>query len=126
MKMESVRGHVVRRIRELRTNYGKTGLSQEALAKLMGVAANTVSRWETGTYEPTLDDLEKLSRVLGVSILEFFPKADRENARERKVEALLRAAGGLQSSDLEELKSWAEFRRARQMYKSRRKGSQSS
>jgi transcriptional regulator with XRE-family HTH domain len=122
LKTESVRDHVVRRIRELRTSYGKTGLSQEALAKLTGVATNTISRWETGTYEPTLDDLEKLSRVLRVSILEFFPKESRENVKEAKVEALLRAAGGLQGSDLDELRSWAEYRRARQIYKTRKKG----
>lgn len=121
-KSESMREYVARRIRELRTGYGKTGLSQEALAKLVGVATNTISRWETATYEPTLDDLEKLSRMLGVSILEFFPKVGRENERAQKVDALLRAAEGLHVSDLDELRSWAEFRRARHIYKSRKKG----
>src|ERR1700733_6106473 len=111
---ESIGGYVAQRIRELRTNYGKTGLSQEALAKLMDVATNTISRWETATYEPTLDDLEALSRVLGVSILEFFPKVERENDRNRKVDALLRATQGLHASDLDELRLWAEYRRARQ------------
>jgi transcriptional regulator with XRE-family HTH domain len=122
VKSESIRDYVARRIRELRTGYGKTGLSQEALAKMVDVATNTISRWETGTYEPTLDDLEKLSRALGVSILEFFPKVSQENNRGQKVDALLRAAEGLHESDLDELRSWAEYRRARQMYKSRKKG----
>jgi transcriptional regulator with XRE-family HTH domain len=121
VKSESMRDYVTRRIRELRTAYGKTGLSQEALGKLMGVATNTISRWETGTYEPTLDDLEKLSRVLGVSILEFFPRVNQENDRGQRVEALLRAAQGLKDSDLDELRLWAEYRRARGIYKSRRK-----
>ena len=85
MTSESIGGYVAQRIRELRTNYGKTGLSQEALAKLMDVATNTISRWETATYEPTLDDLEKLSRALGVSILEFFPKVERENDGRRRL-----------------------------------------
>ena len=125
VKSESIRDYVARRIRELRTSYGKTGLSQEALAKMVDVATNTISRWETGTYEPTLDDLEKLSRVLGVSILEFFPKVSQENDRGQKVDALLRAAEGLQESDLDELRSWAEYRRARQMYKSGKKGQRS-
>jgi transcriptional regulator with XRE-family HTH domain len=125
-KSESIGDYVARRIREQRTGYGKTGLSQEALAKLVDVATNTISRWETGTYEPTLDDLEKLSRVLGISILEFFPKVSRENDRGQKVDALLRATEGLHESDLDELRSWAEFRRARQMYKSRKKGQRSN
>ena len=121
MKSESMRDYVARRIREERTQYGKTGLSQESLAKLIGVATNTVSRWETATYEPTLDDLEKLSRALRISILEFFPTAGRDNVRHKKVDALLRAAKDLHDSDLDELRSWAEYRRARQIYKSRRK-----
>lgn len=122
MKSESMRDYVARRIGELRTGYGKTGMSQEALANLIGVATNTISRWETGTYEPTLDDLEKLSRALHVSILEFFPKSGRETAKDQKVDALLRVANGLHASDLDELRSWAEYRRARQIYKSRKKG----
>jgi transcriptional regulator with XRE-family HTH domain len=124
-KTESLRDYVARRIRELRTSYGKTGISQEALAKLVGVATNTISRWETGTYEPTLDDLENLSRTLGVSILQFFPKVSQENQQERKVDALLRTARGLDASDLDELRLWAEYRRARQVYKSKGKGRQS-
>jgi transcriptional regulator with XRE-family HTH domain len=125
VKNESIRDFATRRIRELRTAYGKTGLSQEALAKMVGVATNTISRWETGTYEPTLDDLEKLARSLGVSILEFFPKLGSDSERDHKVEALLRAAEGLQESDLDELRSWAEYRRARQLYKLRKKGQRS-
>jgi transcriptional regulator with XRE-family HTH domain len=125
VKSESIRDFAARRIRELRTAYGKTGLSQEALAKMIGVATNTISRWETGTYEPTLDDLERLARSLGVSILEFFPKLSSDNDRDHKVDALLRAAEGLHESDLDELRSWAEYRRARQIYKSRKKGQRS-
>jgi transcriptional regulator with XRE-family HTH domain len=122
VKSESIRDYVAQRIRELRTGYGKTGISQEALAKLMAVATNTISRWETGTYEPTLDDLEKLSRVFGISILEFFPKTSQESDKNQKVDALMRAAEGLHESDLDELRSWAEYRRARQIYKLRKKG----
>ena len=125
MKSESIGEYVAQRIRDLRTGYGKTGLSQEALAKLVDVATNTISRWETATYEPTLDDLEKLSRVLGVSILDFFPKVSLENDKDQKIDALLRAAEGLHESDLDELRSWAEYRRARQIYKSRKKGKRS-
>lgn len=108
--------HVGERIRQLRKSYnGGNGLSQEALAKALSIAANTVSRWETGTYRPSLDDLEKLSRFFGVSILEFFPKEDEPT--ETKLTALLRAAKDLPENDLEELKKYAEFRRARVMMK---------
>lgn len=117
-----VRAYVCQRIKELRTGYGEKGISQEALAAKVGVATNTVSRWETATYEPTLDDLEKLSRALGVSILEFFPKVTAMDDKSKRVDALLRTASGLDSRDLDELKRYAEFRRARIEYPSKTVG----
>ena len=68
MSNETVRAYVGKRIRELRNAFGEEGISQEALAAELKVATNTISRWETGTYEPTLNDLERLSRLFGISI----------------------------------------------------------
>ena len=118
---ESIRDYVAGRIPELRIRHGKTGLSQEQLAAKVKVTTNTISRWETGTYEPTLDDLENLSRAMNVSILDFFPSRELNDARNQKVAALLRAANKLDESDVDELRRWAEFRTARHMYKSRKK-----
>lgn len=115
---ESMREYVARRIRELRT---KHGLSQEQLADEVGVGTNTISRWETGTYEPTLDDLDRLSRALNVSILDFFPRPEEGKAKNRSVKALLRAANKLHEKDLDELRRWAEYRLVRQMYKPKKK-----
>ena len=109
--------HIGQRIREFRTSYGGgTGISQDALAKALGVASNTVSRWETGTYRPTIEDLEGLARFFGKSILEFFPKEDVHTERDEKIDALLRTAKQLSDDDVEELKRYAEFRRARHVY----------
>jgi transcriptional regulator with XRE-family HTH domain len=102
------------RIRQLRSSHGGgSGISQEALAKALDMAANTVSRWETGTYRPGLEDLDALSRYFGVSILEFFPKENLP--AETKVSALLRAARDLPENDIDELQKYAEYRRARAM-----------
>jgi transcriptional regulator with XRE-family HTH domain len=107
--------YVADRIRELRTKYGGEGISQEALAKEIKTAANTVSRWETGTYRPSIEDLDLLSRFFGVSILEFFPK--EEQPQNEKVNALLRAARDLPEDDIDELQKYAEYRKARAMMK---------
>jgi transcriptional regulator with XRE-family HTH domain len=115
MSNASVRAYVGTRIREFRGAYGNAGISQDALAKEMGVATNTISRWETGTYEPTLNDLEKLARFFGKSIVQFFPHVEVQDTRSQKVDALLRAAESLQQDDLEELRRYAEFRRARSL-----------
>ncbi len=121
MTQTDMREYVAGRIRELRQAYGKKGLSQEQLAQLVGVSTNTISRWETGTYEPTLNDLELLARKLGVRILDFFPKSERETPRDQTVDALLRAASELDQSDIDELRRYAEFRKARNIYRKRKR-----
>lgn len=44
------------------------GLSQAKLAKLLGVAQNTVSNWENGTREPDNETLKKISQLLGCTV----------------------------------------------------------
>ena len=74
------------------------------------------SRWETGTYRPSVKDLEKITRFFGVSIMSFFPQDMVDDDEDESLKALLRTARQLHPSDLEELKKYAEFRRARGIY----------
>jgi transcriptional regulator with XRE-family HTH domain len=104
--------HVADKIKKLRIN---AKLTQDDLAKQLKVATNKVSRWETGTYKPDLEDLEQLARYFKVSVLAFFPGEDP--ATKPELQALLRAAGNLGKDDLEELQRYAEFRQARHLYK---------
>jgi DNA-binding XRE family transcriptional regulator len=70
---------VAANIRKLRYSHCSNGawLSQAQVAKRMHVSANTVSRWETGVYEPTFTQLEKLATVLRCSVSRFFETAGR-------------------------------------------------
>lgn len=102
------------KIKQLRTMQGEGGLSQEALAKALGISTNTVSRWETATYRPSLDDLENLARFFKVSILSFFPSEEKGETPE--ISALLRAARELKPKDVKEVQRYAEYCRARAMY----------
>jgi transcriptional regulator with XRE-family HTH domain len=106
--------YIGERIRYLRTSYGGKGLSQETLAKELGAAANTISRWETAIYRPTIEDLERLARFFGVSILTFFPP--EETPLNEEITALLRVVKQLPPEDLAELRTYAEFRKARNFY----------
>ncbi|HEX3248311.1 MAG TPA: helix-turn-helix transcriptional regulator [Pyrinomonadaceae bacterium] len=109
--------HVAARIRDLRVNYNNgEGLSQESLATHLKVAPNTISRWETGTYRPGLKDMERLSRFFGVSIISFFPSEMLDAEEDENLKALLRSARQLHPADVEELRKYAEFRRARSIY----------
>jgi transcriptional regulator with XRE-family HTH domain len=109
--------HVAARIKDLRVSYNSgEGLSQEALAARLKVAPNTISRWETGTYRPSLKDLERISRFFGVSMMSFFPEDLIDDDEDENLKALLRTARQLHPADLEELQKYAEFRRARGIY----------
>jgi transcriptional regulator with XRE-family HTH domain len=109
--------HIAARIRDLRVSYNSgEGLSQDSLARHLKVAPNTISRWETGTYRPSVKDLERVSRFFGVSIISFFPSEMVDEEEDESLKALLRTARQLHPADLEELRKYAEFRRARGIY----------
>jgi transcriptional regulator with XRE-family HTH domain len=92
------------RIKEMRES---RGLSQEALAKALGIAANTISRWETATYKPTLDELERLARHFKVSMLSLLPVEKRPEPE--KMRSLLRAAQHLKDEDVARVTEFAEY-----------------
>jgi transcriptional regulator with XRE-family HTH domain len=108
--------YVATQIKDLRTNYNSgEGLSQESLARQLKVAPNTVSRWETGVYRPSLQDLERLARFFGVSMMSFLPP-ELVDTDDDNLAALLRTARQLHPADLEELRKYAEFRKARSIF----------
>lgn len=104
--MSDLYARIGRTIRELRGE-----VSQESLAKSLNVAANTLSRWETGTYKPTPADLDAIARHFAVPITVFFPD---QQAEDERVRMLTSATGGLTKQDLEEVIKYAQFRKARQ------------
>lgn len=53
------------RIRELRK---KARLSQQALADQIGVFRNTISNWETGYSQISLENAKNVAEYLGVTI----------------------------------------------------------
>lgn len=96
------------RIRKLRE---QEGLSQEQLAKRVAEATNTISRWETATYKPSLEDLEKIARALGdISIVDLLPEG--QVPADQGVGALLRSAKALDKKDLLALRRYADWLRA--------------
>src|SRR6185437_2737556 len=119
-KNESIGQYVARRVRALRAGYGTRGISQEALARGLAIAPNTVSRWEAGRNTPNIEIIEKLARFFGVGIYDLLPGPRPEP--DTAIEALLRAAKKLTPKDVEELRRYAEFRHARTVYHARTPG----
>jgi transcriptional regulator with XRE-family HTH domain len=113
--MPEIYEQIGKQIRELRTTLKGRGISQEELAEAVSTTANTVSRWETATYKPSISDLENLARFFGVPITVFFP----EPAPKARTNALLSATADLDDENLKEVTLYAQFRRARQRKKTR-------
>jgi transcriptional regulator with XRE-family HTH domain len=102
-------------IRELRTALRGNGISQEELAKAVKTTANTISRWETATYKPSISDLERLAQFFGVPMASFFSKAEPGS----RAKALLTAAADLDDDDLDEVVLYARFRKTQQLRRKR-------
>lgn len=102
--------YIGHRIRSLRIGYRNNGsLSQRELARIIEVSPNTISRWETGTYRPSVSDLSKLAHFFGVPIASFFPQ-DPSLANPKR-DQLLQVLQSLPSDDIEEAVKYAEFRK---------------
>lgn len=102
--MPDIYEYIGEMIRKLRGS-----MSQEELANALGTTANTVSRWETGTYKPTPENLDQIARYFKVSITVFFPDMKPDS----RLSALASATGGLSDTDFAEVVRYAEFRKAR-------------
>ena len=66
------------RLRELRE---AKGLTQEELAKALGVTRQTIIAIEKGKYDPSLRLAFKIARFFGVKIEDIFLYEGDENAR---------------------------------------------
>src|SRR5207244_13213479 len=114
-QVPSIYEQIGNKIRELRTTAKGQTISQEALAQAVETTANTVSRWETATYKPSISDLEKLARFFGTPITAFFPQPEPKP----RTNALLSATADLDDENLEEVTLYARFRKTRQRRKQR-------
>ncbi|MFJ3073462.1 MULTISPECIES: helix-turn-helix domain-containing protein [Pseudomonas] len=65
-------GFALRRYRKL------AGLTQAQFAERTGFDPKTISRFETGTYSPSIDALLMFAGVLGIKPKEFFAEPDDE------------------------------------------------
>ena len=73
------------KIKQLRQ---KAGLTQEQLANLIGISAQAISKWETGTTMPDITLLPVLSTEFGVTIDELFDLSTEQKLQriERRID----------------------------------------
>lgn len=62
-----------KKLKELRI---EKNLNQESLSKMLGATKATVSRWESGEFEPDFMTLEKLADYFEVTVDYLFGRED--------------------------------------------------
>lgn len=67
-----VTGRVIQELRR------KKELTQEVLSGLAGIPRGHLGMIETGTVNPTVDTLWKISEALGIKMSELFKKVEQE------------------------------------------------
>ena len=67
------------------------GLSQEALAEMLGVSRQALGKWESGASFPTLENLVQLARIFHMSLDELITGEEAQKTEEKSMplEALL-------------------------------------
>lgn len=87
----------------------QAGLSQEELARRLGLTRQAISRWESGAALPTVDNLVELARVLEVSVDELLQLTREEKQAGLSAESvglLLDEQAGRQEKRMKRL-TWA-------------------
>ena len=66
----------------------KSNLSQKYVAVALGVAAPSVSNWESGKTKPSLDNYVNLARLFGVSVEYLLGVTDKDENEEKTPTAI--------------------------------------
>lgn len=85
-------------------------LTQEQLGGLVSESAITISRWETASRRPTVDDVMKLAEALDRDIHFFLEEAPETQT---SIQQLNRAVGQLPQEDVDELLAIAKLKQRR-------------
>ncbi len=78
MEIEQINKYVGSKIKEHRK---QLGLSQEELAKKIGVGKTTISNYEVGLRSPKKPQIIRLSEVFGITIDDLFPTIESSKNR---------------------------------------------
>lgn len=97
------------RLKEARLN---SGLSQKYVSKTIGVAAPTISQWESGIANPTNKNLMKLAELYGVTtdyLLNLDTKKEPEPQVNPKAQALIDKLSTLTPEEIQTLEKTVDF-----------------
>jgi transcriptional regulator with XRE-family HTH domain len=79
-------------------------LTQEELAKQLGVSIDTIRRWESGLRAPRVTEISKLAEALGVTETELLKGPEK-----RRLEIIIDLEGSDETMEAEAIKSESAF-----------------
>ena len=95
-------------IRHVRTNAKGRVVSQSELAAALDTKPNTISRWESGNFRPSIRDLHAIAHFFGVPVATLIPGAEPLSLHTKLSEAAI----GLTPGQILELIHYIEIRKA--------------
>lgn len=89
----------------------KRGLTQDDLAEKLNTTRQTISRYENGDRKANQDVLFELSKILNVSINDFFPEQDnRKDVKKDKIETIAaHIDDDVTEEEMEDIRKYIEF-----------------
>ena len=90
-------GKHLKRLREAK------GYSQEKLAELVGLEYQTISRIETGFYFTSFENLQKISKALGLTIKDLFDFPEDELSKSELIKSISKDLKKLEVNDLKNI-----------------------
>ena len=79
------------------------GFSQEQLAELVGLEYQTISRIETGFYFTSFDNLQKISKALGLTIKDLFDFPENEPTKAQLLKLITKDIKNFDTKDLKNI-----------------------
>jgi transcriptional regulator with XRE-family HTH domain len=97
-------GQVARKLgRRVATLRREAGLTQAALAEMVDVTTETISRLERGAVIPSLERMEQVGAALNVELFELFRFRSRETDRDKAIGHLVALLRRRDVTDIEAL-----------------------
>lgn len=96
-------------MKDLRKWRERKGLSQKEVAISLGVAPPQISKWESGTTDPTLENLIKLCELYGVTLDEIVGLPASPGALTHEERDLLRVFRQLSQSGRAYVRDMADY-----------------
>lgn len=86
---------------------GGKGYTQQELASLLDVSSVTLSRWETGSRNPSFEVLERFAQLVEKPLSFFFEEEPQEDTYDQ---LLLRITDKLDEEEKQDILAYARFR----------------